>query len=150
MPKYPSAQPKLLGVKYESKIGRAYGKFEFEVIFGASYINPFDPEDIYVNASFNTPSGRNEEIPAFYHVDYEEKPRGGNCIVEGGIKHVENLEIILDGFKPGKYLIEHWDSFIGQIFKEQSVESDGKIMLFIDRIEKDFAAKIRHCRGKRS
>ncbi|MEM2912916.1 MAG: DUF5060 domain-containing protein [Candidatus Bathyarchaeia archaeon] len=77
MPKYPSAQPKLLGIKYGSNIRRAYEKFEFEVKFDASYINPFDPEDIYVSASFNTPSMRNEEIPAFYHVDYEEKPEGG-------------------------------------------------------------------------
>lgn len=76
MPKYPSAQPKLLGVKYGSNILRAYEKFEVEVKLDASYINPFDPEDISVSASFKTPGGRKEEIPAFHHVDYEEKLEG--------------------------------------------------------------------------
>jgi hypothetical protein len=62
-----------------------YEKLELAVNFEAEYVNPFDPEEVDVTATFIAPSGKAWKVPGFYSVSR----RGGFSIrfspVEAGI-----------------------------------------------------------------
>ena len=45
-----------------------YDKFEARLNIQAKFVNPFDPEDIDIMATFTSPSGKNWNIPGFYHM----------------------------------------------------------------------------------
>jgi len=50
-----------------------YGKFELAVDLSATYDNPFDPDDVALDARFTAPSGRTIDLPGFYMVDFERR-----------------------------------------------------------------------------
>ena len=63
-----------------------YGRVEFTVGLSATYDNPFDPDQVALDAQFRTPSGRTERLPGFYYQDFDRSldgdadrliPRGG-------------------------------------------------------------------------
>lgn len=47
-----------------------YDKFEARLTIKASFVNPFDPEDIDIKAVFTSPSGKIWTIPGFYHYTF--------------------------------------------------------------------------------
>lgn len=47
-----------------------YDKFESRLVIKASYVNPFDPEDIDIMVTFTSPSGKTWNIPGFYHYTF--------------------------------------------------------------------------------
>lgn len=47
-----------------------YDKFEARLDINAKYVNPFDPEDIDVMATFTSPSGKTWNIPGFYQATF--------------------------------------------------------------------------------
>lgn len=47
-----------------------YGKFELKVELGATYDNPFDPDDVRLDGVFITPSGRRLVVPGFFTVPH--------------------------------------------------------------------------------
>ena len=53
-------------------VGR-YEKFEISFKNGKTYDNPFNPEEVEVNAYFITPSGKEEVWPGFWYQDYSSR-----------------------------------------------------------------------------
>ncbi len=49
---------------------RQYERLELRVELGATYDNPFDPDEVRLDAVFTAPSGRQLVVPAFFAVDY--------------------------------------------------------------------------------
>jgi len=49
-----------------------YAKYEVGFQISRQYANPFDPEQISVEAVFVTPSGKTVRVPGFYYQDYPE------------------------------------------------------------------------------
>ena len=47
-----------------------YGRFEARIDLAATYQNPFDPDEIAVDAHFVAPSGRELVVPCFYMIDF--------------------------------------------------------------------------------
>jgi len=47
-----------------------YDKFEAKLTIKATFVNPFDPEDIDISATFTSPSGKRWNIPAFYNYTF--------------------------------------------------------------------------------
>lgn len=64
-----------------------YGLFEARIDLTASYENPFDPDEIAIDATFTSPSGRTLSVPCFYMLDYCRRVTGD----------VEELELVDDG-----------------------------------------------------
>ncbi|MBK8503094.1 MAG: DUF5060 domain-containing protein [Saprospiraceae bacterium] len=61
------ATPQMMGVfPQQDTVGR-YDKFEISLHFNADYINPFDPDEIKLDAEFTSPSGRKFMMPGFYN-----------------------------------------------------------------------------------
>ena len=48
-----------------------YERLEIEVDLGATYDNPFDPEDVRLDAAFTSPSGRKFVVPGFFMVEHQ-------------------------------------------------------------------------------
>lgn len=51
-------------------VGR-YEKFEVKVSLDADFTNPYDPDDIRLDAQFTAPSGKNVTVPGFYYRDFK-------------------------------------------------------------------------------
>ena len=51
-----------------------YGKLELTIALSATFDNPFDPEQVDVQAAFTAPSGRRTDVPAFWSQPY--RPMG--------------------------------------------------------------------------
>jgi hypothetical protein len=47
-----------------------YEKFELEVELDAEFNNPYDPDDIRLDAEFESPSGQLATVPGFYYRDF--------------------------------------------------------------------------------
>ena len=47
-----------------------FGKFELTVDLGASYENPYDPEQVRLDAEFTSPTGKRSSVPGFFMVHY--------------------------------------------------------------------------------
>lgn len=50
-------------------VGR-YEKFEVKVDLDADFNNPYDPDDIRLDAQFTAPSGKSATVPGFYYRDF--------------------------------------------------------------------------------
>jgi len=50
---------------------------EFTVSVSATYDNPFDPDDVMVDAQITGPSGKMLVVPAFFHRDFRRESRNG-------------------------------------------------------------------------
>ena len=48
-----------------------YGRLELAVDLDATYENPFDPDDVRLDAVFTSPSGKTYRVPGFFMVDYQ-------------------------------------------------------------------------------
>ncbi len=67
----------LAGVKADRKTVGLYEPVEFTLDLSATYDNPFDPEDVAVEAAFTTPSGRTERLAGFYYQGFEAEYEDG-------------------------------------------------------------------------
>ena len=53
-----------------------YSKFELDVDLKATYENPFDPDQVRLDAEFTAPSGKKTVVPGFFMVDYGRETLG--------------------------------------------------------------------------
>lgn len=68
----PQRQPLALrGVRASAASVPQYGKLELKVDLAATYNNPFDPDQVRLDAHFTPPSGREIVVPGFFAVDYQ-------------------------------------------------------------------------------
>lgn len=58
------------------KVGR-YEKFEAAIDLDATYTNPYDPDQVRLDAEFIAPSGKRSVVPGFFMVDYDRSVRAG-------------------------------------------------------------------------
>lgn len=63
-------KPAVLGIAPVVDSVGLYDKFEARLMIKAQFVNPFDPEDIDISATFTSPSGKKWLIPAFYHYTF--------------------------------------------------------------------------------
>ncbi|MEW6356925.1 MAG: DUF5060 domain-containing protein [Planctomycetota bacterium] len=63
---------------------RRFETLEIAVDLSATYLNPFDPDDIALDAIITSPSGRRVDLPGFYMVDFRRKVVDGCEILELG------------------------------------------------------------------
>ncbi|MBM3476328.1 MAG: DUF5060 domain-containing protein [Armatimonadetes bacterium] len=54
-----------------------YEKLELAVDLGATYDNPYDPDDVALDALVTTPSGKTLAVPGFFMVEQERRIEGG-------------------------------------------------------------------------
>jgi hypothetical protein len=70
----PVSAPKITKVTTETPQVKKYDKFETTLSFTGSYTNPFDPNDITLDAQFTSPSGKQYTQPGFlYAIESSEK-----------------------------------------------------------------------------
>jgi hypothetical protein len=62
-------------VAADSRQVSQYGRLELTVDLGASYDNPYDPEDVSLDAVFTSPSGRRLAVPGFFLVEHHREVR---------------------------------------------------------------------------
>ncbi|NOY82512.1 MAG: DUF5060 domain-containing protein [Kiritimatiellaeota bacterium] len=61
------APPSIRSVRIPKRTVPAWSLLEIEVELSARYTNPFDPDDVALEAEFITPSGRRERVPGFFY-----------------------------------------------------------------------------------
>jgi len=54
-----------------------FGKIELEVDLSATWDNPFDPDDVALDAVLTTASGKELRLPGFFLVDHQRSVKGG-------------------------------------------------------------------------
>lgn len=59
--------PEIIHVSQDQDSVGRYDKFEIKLHFNADYINPFDPDEIKLDALFTSPTGKIWKIPGFYN-----------------------------------------------------------------------------------
>ncbi|MCK4284466.1 MAG: DUF5060 domain-containing protein, partial [Candidatus Brocadiae bacterium] len=67
----------LAGVTADRQVVGLYEPVEFTLELSATYENPFDPEQVAVDATVTTPSGRTERVPGFYCQGFEAEYENG-------------------------------------------------------------------------
>ncbi|MCB0689027.1 MAG: DUF5060 domain-containing protein [Saprospiraceae bacterium] len=67
MPLIISATPVLQNIRTSSDTVGRYDKFEIVLHFTADYLNPFDPDEITLDAIFTGPDGKKWKVPGFYN-----------------------------------------------------------------------------------
>lgn len=81
-----------------------YDLFELDVDLAAAYENPFDPEQVALDARFVTPSGKTVKVPGFYMVEFvEEKIPAGQVLKPGG---KQGWRVRFAPAEPGTYRYE--------------------------------------------
>ncbi len=75
----------LLKVAPNRTILRQYEKLELTIDLTATYRNPYDPDDILVQARFDAPGGGRVTVPGFYYEPYE--PVCGQTVLAGGVSY---------------------------------------------------------------
>jgi hypothetical protein len=82
----PQAAPLALsGARADKDEVALHDAVEFTLDVSATFENPFDPDQIAVEAEFLTPSGRTERRPGFYHQPFEgEYEEGEELLAMGG------------------------------------------------------------------
>ena len=63
----PNRKPAILSVRSESTEVGLYEKFELRISLDATYSNPYDPEEIDLQAEFTSPTGKRWTIWGFYN-----------------------------------------------------------------------------------
>jgi len=70
----PGRQPLAIrGVTPSAAKTPQYERLELRVDLGATYDNPFDPDDVRLDAVFTTPSGKRLVVPGFFAVEHRRK-----------------------------------------------------------------------------
>lgn len=78
----PARQPLAVGKVTPSAISLPrYGKLELAVDLTATYDNPYDPDDVALDATFTSPSGKKLSVPGFFMVAHLRQVRDGNEIM---------------------------------------------------------------------
>lgn len=67
----------IAGVKPSSQRVPRYGKLELTVDCQATYDNPYDPDQVALDATFVAPSGREIRVPGFFAVDQRREVTDG-------------------------------------------------------------------------
>ena len=62
-----TGRPEILNIVHNIDSIGLYDKFEARLTIKAGFLNPFDPGDIDIMATFTSPSGKKWSIPGFYH-----------------------------------------------------------------------------------
>ncbi len=74
----PSRAPLAIqGVEASAARVPQYERLELKVALGATYDNPFDPDDVRLDALFTAPSGRKVTVPGFFAVEHRREIRDG-------------------------------------------------------------------------
>lgn len=68
---------RLLSIKPSEKRVKCYEPLEVHLTLDATYDNPFDPDDIQVDAEIIAPSGKRFIVPGFFTQDFERISNGG-------------------------------------------------------------------------
>jgi len=63
--------PSINFIKPNKTTLRQFEKFEAEITISASYMNPFDPDEIEAEAKIECPDGKTLVVPAFYYQEYQ-------------------------------------------------------------------------------
>ncbi|MFQ6131612.1 MAG: DUF5060 domain-containing protein [Armatimonadota bacterium] len=61
-------------------IGR-YERLELDVDLAATYDNPYNPDDVALDAVFTAPSGEEFTVPGFFMVEHKREVRGGHEVM---------------------------------------------------------------------
>jgi len=69
---------RLTGVKADREQVPQFERLELGVHLGATYDNPYDPEEISLDAIFRTPSGRELIVPGFFLVAHQRQVNDGS------------------------------------------------------------------------
>src|SRR5258706_12733680 len=62
-----SGKPAVIGIVHSADSVGLYDKFEMRVNIKATFVNPFDPQEINIQATLISPTGKKWSIPGFYH-----------------------------------------------------------------------------------
>jgi hypothetical protein len=65
--------------------GERFARLEFKIPLEATYANPFDPEDIRVDATIRLPDGKTVTVPAFYYQGWE--PENGKTQMQLSVRY---------------------------------------------------------------
>lgn len=68
-----SQTPRIESVEPNTARVKRFEKFELTVALAASYDNPFDPEQVDLEAEFVAPSGRKVLVPGFFYQEYRNR-----------------------------------------------------------------------------
>jgi hypothetical protein len=60
--------PEIIRIRKNKESVGLYNKFELDLNIKAEYANPFDPEEITIDAIFTSPTGKEWKIPGFYNM----------------------------------------------------------------------------------
>jgi hypothetical protein len=60
-------------VQVSAETLQRFGKLELTVDLGAAYDNPYDPDDVALDATFTAPSGRQLAVPGFFMLEQERR-----------------------------------------------------------------------------
>lgn len=100
-----SAQEKieLSNVRVDKQTPQVYERVTFEMDLRAVYDNPFDPEQVAVDAEAIAPSGRRSTVPGFLYQEYRRtKERAAERLTEIG---VPRWQVRFSGMEAGKHTI---------------------------------------------
>ncbi len=61
------AQPEIVNIRQRQDSVGIYEKFEIDLTLKSKFVNPFDPDEIDIIATFKSPSGKEWKIPGFYN-----------------------------------------------------------------------------------
>jgi len=64
---YSATPPKIIAINQRNDTVGVYEKFEISLELKCEFVNPFDPDDIDIQALFTSPSGKKWKIPGFYY-----------------------------------------------------------------------------------
>lgn len=83
------AAPTIASIEPARDTVERYGRLEVSVRLDGQYENPYDPEEISVEARFVSPSGREITVPGFYYVPYRNASEGGLTFTNPGLERWE-------------------------------------------------------------
>ncbi len=70
-----TGSPVIHSVRVPERPVPAWSLVELAVDLSARYTNPFDPDDVALEAEFTTPSGHTEQVPGFFSRDFKRSRR---------------------------------------------------------------------------
>jgi hypothetical protein len=64
---YAASAPEIIRLRQRPDSVGLFEKFEVSLELKCEFVNPFDPDDIDIQAVFTSPSGKKWNIPGFYY-----------------------------------------------------------------------------------
>lgn len=62
-----SASLEITGIVEDADSVARYGRFQASISLSETFVNPFDPDEIAVDVTFTSPTGRTQVVPAFWY-----------------------------------------------------------------------------------